>query len=261
MRKSRDFVRVYPLNLSDRNMGTAVNRLDPTPLHHQVRRAILALIEELHLKPGDRLPPENVLWDRFKVSRQTLRQAVESLVRENILYRQRPRGTFIGFGAVKSDLQALRSVWEDFRRLGMEPTVHVISARDVAPEHVDSLDVMSANRFFELTRVFAANESPVSYDKAYFPLPEFEWLKHEALDVSWYNLLRAKGGATVSHARNVIDAVKATKQVAAHLKVPVGTALLRLRRQVYSQDNRAIAYTVALYRSDLYQFSVMLSRR
>jgi hypothetical protein len=39
------------------------------------------------------------------------------------------------------------------------------------------------------------------------------------------------------------------------------SALLRLRRHVYSQDDRAIAFSSALYRSDLYQFSVMLSRR
>jgi GntR family transcriptional regulator len=243
-------------------MAASVDRSDPTPLHHQVRRAILALIEELKLKPGDQLPPENVLGDRFQVSRQTLRQAVESLVRENILYRERPKGTFVGFGAVESDLQSLRSVWEDFRRLGMEPTVRVVGLREIAmPAGNPFLESTGATRFLELTRIFAVKQALVSYDKAYFPLPEFEWLKTEALDRSWYELLRSKGGATVSHARNVIDAVKATKQVAGHLNVPVGTALLRLRRQVYSQDDRPIAFTVALYRSDLYQFSVMLSRR
>jgi GntR family transcriptional regulator len=246
----------------DQTMAASVDRLDPTPLHYQVRRAILALIDELKLKPGDQLPPESVLWERFQVSRQTLRQAVESLVREHILYRQRPKGTFVGFGAVESDLQSLRSVWEDFRRLGMEPTVRVLSVRETAARQVDPfLNSMNVGRFLELTRVFAANQSPVSYDQAYFPLPEFEWLKQQALDVSWYELLRSRGGATVSHARNVIDATKATKQIAGHLSVPIGTALLRLRRQVYSQDDRPIAFTSALYRCDFFQFSVMLSRR
>ena len=243
-------------------MAASVDRLDPTPLHHQVRRAILALIQELKLKPGDQLPPENILSERFQVSRQTLRQAVESLVREHILYRERPRGTFVGFGAVESDLQTLRSVWEDFRRLGMEPTVRVLSLKETAARKIDPfLDGMGADRFLELIRIFAVKQSPVSYDKAYFPLPEFEWLRNEPLNGSWYELLRSKGGAAVSHARNVIDATKATKQIAGHLNVPTGSALLRLRRQVYSQDDRPIALTVALYRSDFYQFSVMLSRR
>lgn len=242
-------------------MAVSVDRLDPTPLHSQVRRAILALITELKLKPGDQLPPEKVLWEQFQVSRQTLRQAVESLVREHILYRERPKGTFIGFGAVESDLQMLRSVWEDFRRLGMEPTVRVVSLRETVARHDPFLDALGAGRFLQLTRVFAANQSPISYDRAFFPLPEFEWLKREALDASWYELLRMKGGTTVSHARNVIDATSATKKVGSYLNVRAGTALLRLRRQVYSQDDRPIAFTSALYRSDFYQFSVTLSRR
>jgi GntR family transcriptional regulator len=242
---------------------TTIDRLDPTPLHHQVRRLILSLIDELQLRPGDQFPPENVLVDRFKVSRQTLRKAVDSLVRENVLHRERPKGTFVGFGAVESDLQVLRSVWEDFRRLGMEPAVKVLSLRETSGQTVDPfLNSMPATRFLELTRLFATNQSPVSYDQVYFPLPEFEWLRHERLDTSWYDLLRAKGGpVAVSHARNIIDAVGASKKIAAHLNVKAGTALLRLRRHVYSQDDRSIAFSSALYRSDLYQFSVMLSRR
>lgn len=243
-------------------MTTTIDRLDPTPLHHQVRRSILILIDDLQLKPGSQLPPENVLVDRFKVSRQTLRKAVDSLVQENVLYRERPKGTFIGFGAVESDLQVLRSVWEDFRRLGMEPGVKVLSLRETSGDGIDPfLHSMESTRFLELTRLFAADHSPVSYDQAYFPLPEFEWLKTERLDSSWYDLLRAKGGATVARARNIIDAVKASKKIASHLNVKTGTALLRLRRHVYSQDDRPIAFSSALYRSDIYQFSVMLSRR
>jgi GntR family transcriptional regulator len=246
-------------------MHTPVDRDDPAPLHHQVRRALLALINELNLKPGDQLPPEHVLWERFQVSRQTLRQAVEFLVRDHVLYRQRPKGTFVGFGAVEGDLRTLRSVWEDLRRLGMEPTVRVLSMqKKEAGEIAPFLEVRPDSRVLELRRVFVVGRGPISLDTAYFPLPEFEWLADEQLDGSWYELLKVRRGIALSHARTVIDAMPAIGMVATHLDVAEGAALLRLRRQTYAQGGgegeRPIAYTAALYCGDRYQFSVVLPR-
>ena len=245
-----------------RPLPVSVDREDPTPLHHQVRRAILALIREVGMRPGDQLPPENALCDRFSVSRQTLRQAVDALVRDRILYRQRPKGTFVGFGAAEGDLQTLRSVWEDLRRLGLEPVVRVLGTTvRPAAEIGAMLDVPPDSSVLELRRVFLAAGSAVSYDCAYFPLPEFEWLLEEDLSASWYELLRVRRGITIAHARTVIEATLARAEIAAHLGVSPGAALLHLRRQTYAQGDQPVAYTSALYRSDRYQFAVTLSRR
>jgi GntR family transcriptional regulator len=239
-----------------------VDRADPTPLHHQVRRALRALIRESGLNPGDQLPPENVLCERFRVSRQTLRQAVEALVQDHVLYRQRPKGTFVGFGAVEGDLQVLHSVWEDLRRLGLEPSVRVLGTKVTPAADVAAfLEVPPDSDVIELRRIFSAGGSPISYDCAYFPLPDFAWLLDEDLSLSWYELLRARRGISILHARTIIGATLADKEVATHLDVEPGMALLRLRRQTYAQGDHPIAYTSALYRSDRYQFSVTLSRR
>ena len=249
-----------------RRMSQALDRNDPTPLHLQVRRALLALIADLRLKPGDRLPAETVLWDRFRVSRSTLRQAVDALVRDNVLYRQHPKGTFVGHGAVEGDLQVLRSIWEDIRRLGMEPAARQVGARRVlAPEISPLVAVAPDQPMLELQRVFTADGEPIAFDTAYFPLPEFEWLGREDLEASWYDHLAARG-ITLSHARTTIDATRASGQVAALLGVDAGEALLCLRRQTFTRNDspggqRPIAFTSALFRAGCYQFSVVLSRR
>jgi GntR family transcriptional regulator len=240
-----------------------INRGDPTPLHYQVRLALLALIHRSGLRPGDQLPPENVLCDRFGVSRQTLRQAMESLAQDHILYRQRPKGTFVGFGAAEGDLQIVRSVWEDLRRLGMEPTVRVLdTAVRTAAEIAAFLEVSPETSVLELRRVFSADGAAVSHDCAYFPLPEFTWLLQEDLSQSWYELLRTRRGIAISYARTIVEATLADAEVSRHLGIEPGMPLLRLRRQTYTNgDDHPIAYTSALYRSDRYQFAVTLSRR
>jgi len=235
----------------------------PTPLYHQVRQALLALIRESRLGPGAQLPSENILCERFRVSRQTLRQAVDALVQEHILFRQRPKGTFVGFGAVEGDLQIVRSVWEDLRRLGMEPSVRVLgtSVKPAAADVAAFLEIAPDSSVIELRRLFLADGSAISYDLAYFRFPEFEWLLEETLSESWYELLRTRRGISISHARTIVEATLAGAEVAAYLDIEPGMPLLHLRRQTYTQDDHPIAYTSALYRSDRYQFAVTLSRR
>jgi GntR family transcriptional regulator, arabinose operon transcriptional repressor len=65
------------------------------PLHEKVRRAILHRIESGELKPGDLLPPELQLCTQMKVSRITMRHALQALVNEGYLSRRPGSGTFI----------------------------------------------------------------------------------------------------------------------------------------------------------------------
>ena len=54
----------------------------------------MILIENVY-KFGDKLPNENVLSEKFKVSRTTLREAVHILISEGLLNVQRGKGTFV----------------------------------------------------------------------------------------------------------------------------------------------------------------------
>ena len=53
------------------------------------------LIEDGEWKPGDKIPSENELCDKFEVSRMTIRQAINNLVEQGYLYRKRGIGTFV----------------------------------------------------------------------------------------------------------------------------------------------------------------------
>jgi GntR family transcriptional regulator len=148
----------------------------------------------------------------------------------------------------------------------MEPAARLIGVRTTVAADIAPLVALAPNDpLLELQRVFTANGKPVAFDTAYFPLPEFEWLRHEDLEASWYEHLAARG-ITLSHARTTVDAKRASEHVAALLEVDEGEALLCLQRLTYARGDsahgqRPLAFTNGLFRTDRYQFSFMLSRR
>ncbi|WP_319416188.1 FadR/GntR family transcriptional regulator [Marispirochaeta aestuarii] len=73
-----------------KKLGSSGHRLSDEVTEH-----IKMLIRNEHLKPGDKIPNEIELGRLFGVSRPTIRQAVNSLVSQNIVEIVRGRGTFV----------------------------------------------------------------------------------------------------------------------------------------------------------------------
>lgn len=65
------------------------------PLHARVRGAIQAQIMDGTLKPGETLPPERTLQDQLGISRATVRQAIKSLINDDLLKSVVGSGTFV----------------------------------------------------------------------------------------------------------------------------------------------------------------------
>ena len=71
--------------------------------HYQIQEWVKQLIEDGEWKPGDKIPSENELCDKFEVSRMTIRQAINNLVEQGYLYRKRGIGTFVQLPKVEQN--------------------------------------------------------------------------------------------------------------------------------------------------------------
>lgn len=67
----------------------------PNPLYEEVRQRITRGLMAGEWKPGELIPSEIELAQRFGVSKGTVRRALDDLVAEKILVRRQGRGTFV----------------------------------------------------------------------------------------------------------------------------------------------------------------------
>ncbi len=89
--------------------------------YQRIKEALYGRFSEGLLKPGDRVPSENELAREFQVSIITARKALNDLVTENIIVRQRGRGSFVRNVPAPVDAAALAGT------LGASPTASIVS--------------------------------------------------------------------------------------------------------------------------------------
>lgn len=70
------------------------------PLHRRIAQSIQLDIAQRNLTPHTKIPSEVDLAKLYGVSHGTITKALESLVREGILYRRRPQGTFVADSSI-----------------------------------------------------------------------------------------------------------------------------------------------------------------
>src|SRR4030095_4776767 len=79
--------------------------------------------------PGDPLPSEAELWERFSVSRMTVRQAPQELTNDGLVERRRGQGTFVAQRPVHRHPGVFLSFTEEMNRRGAQATSRPLADR------------------------------------------------------------------------------------------------------------------------------------
>lgn len=128
-------------------MFTALNAEDKT-LPERAADQVISMIVDGTFKPGDKLPGEYDLAQRLNVGRSTVREAIKSLVSQNILEVRRGNGTFVkertgvvddplGFRFAPDKLKLGLDLCEI--RLMIEPDIASIAAQKATEQEMDQM--------------------------------------------------------------------------------------------------------------------------
>jgi len=73
----------------------AIDRTSPIPYYHQLQEILREAIEQGAWQPGDLLPSEAQLSGEYGISRTVIRQALDVLESDGLIYRVKGRGTVV----------------------------------------------------------------------------------------------------------------------------------------------------------------------
>ena len=229
------------------------------PRYVEIGEYLRSLIADA--EPGDRLPSDAELCERFHVSRMTARQAVTMLANERLLERKRGSGTFVSNRRVPRALGSPLSFSENMRIRGMEPSSRVLRAGPVnlTPDDADALGIDIASPALVLERIRLADAIPMAIERAVIPADEPELLDEDLTSESLHEIFE-KQGRVPSRALAEVGARKATKRERDLLEMPAQGVILTEVRTIFDQYDAPLEHTSTFYVAERYAFTAVLYR-
>lgn len=215
--------------------------------------------------PGDRLPAEPELAAAYRVSRATMREALQGLETEGVVRRVHGVGTFVNrvttkvTSALDVDLGITEAVAAAHQRLG----VQVLRAEEVpAPREVgERLGLPPAARVLSIERTILANDVPAVAALDAIPTPIAGRARRPYADGSVYRFLEEDCGVRLVGGAASVTAVRADRRLAALLRVDEDEPLLRIVQVERDADARAVLYSEEHYVPSLFELTIRRTRR
>jgi GntR family transcriptional regulator len=241
--------------------------IDPTdalPLYAQVESSLAARISDGTFPPGSRLPNEEDLIIRYAVSRTTIRQTIQNLIRRGLVEIRRGKGTFILQPKITQELTELSGFVEDMQALGRHASARLLDKQIVpASESVArKLALAPGTPVVRIQRVRLADNAPLSFDETHLPREIGEKILENDLETEpIFSLLEQKYNTPLVEAEYCLEAVAADTTVARALGIGVGSPIFLIERTSYTTGHRPIDYEKLYYRGDQIRFVTRLARR
>ena len=250
--------------MAKKKNGFASSRI---PLYYQLENVLREKILAGAFAPGEQLPTESDLIKQFGVSRITVRQSLAALAADDLIERRQGSGTFVTHRKTKrhkldGNIHLTGSL-DELIEMGLNTPVQMLEFNRVEADKQEAelLQVKVGTTVFRLKRLRLHENSPYSLIVNYLPLEIADKLTEEDLNSGTIlQSIESKFGYHLQEARMQIKAELADPYVAELLDIRVGSALLSIERTVYTDNGKPIEFVHTLYRSDLYGFSVQLTR-
>jgi GntR family transcriptional regulator len=237
----------------------------PIPLYYQLKRQILALIENSVIHSGDPLPPENEWCEMLGISRPTVRQALSELVNEGYLNRYKAKGTFVSKPKV-DDLffNKLESFNKEMIAKGLLPETEVKELKKIPGPHEANERLwlsLDAPLIF-LSRLRSVDKVPLVYIETFLPYEPYKKLMDIDFKVnSLYESLETLCNVRVNRAQREIEAVNAGQKEAELLQIAKNKALSLVKTVAFAKNSaNPVEFSIAHYRGDMNKFRVDIFR-
>jgi len=249
------------------SLGLPRGALDPSslPLYERVAARLWDDLRNGGARPGDRLPSERLLTERYGVSRVTLRSALGALANRGALEAAPSRGWFVA-GEVTAATSTTRvEGFADHARRHRIPLTASVLMQRVRPCTVregQRLRVAPGSALFEMRRLRSLNGMVVVLEHNRLPLalcPELADTDFSTASL-YATLLTADPPQIPRRAEYAVQARTPNRQEQRLLELEGSSVPVLMARQLtYSQHNHPLELTDQAYRGDRYQFRAAIA--
>ncbi len=201
-----------------------------TPIWKAIADALRSDMAEGRYGPGDKLPTEAALAERFGVNRHTVRHGISALVDEGLIRTRRGAGAFVAATPTDYPIGSRVRFHENLIAAGRRPEKRVLHVEERAATEGEAtaLTVSPGDQICAYHGLSLADGHPIAVFESMFPLDRLPGISAALQDTSSVTEALNRSGVTdYSRASTRLTATRATATQALHLQVSEGDPLLR----------------------------------
>lgn len=220
-----------------------------TTLYKEVQRQVMRALAAGEWKPGEAIPAEKKLCERFSVSIGTLRKAIDELVAESILIRHQGRGTYVAKHNREQQMFRFFNITDhDGRKTYPQLSLVSFAKRKADKLAAEKLRLRPGAKAIAFTNVLSLQDQPVIVDEIALPEALFTGLTEAKLRErpnTLYNLYQVDFGISIIRIEERLRAATASTAHAALLGIETGAPILEVRRVAFSYDDQPIEWRIS----------------
>ena len=218
-----------------------------------IRDTLVRDISEGHYPPGQRLPTEAQLSERFGVNRHTVRRAIADMAEQNIVFARRGAGVFVRHVPTPYRIGRRTRFRQNLTDAGRVPDRRVLSleTRGANKQEAKALDLSKGAAVHVYEGVSLSDDAPIALFCSVFPAERFpKMLANLAATESVTAALALEGVADYTRRSTEITAKAASKTHSAILELPVGDPVLRTVAVNVDPTGQAVEFGKSWFAAD-----------
>lgn len=242
---------------------TAKLRESPGSLYSHITALLRRRISTGQWRPGEKLPTLEALALEFGVARVTVRQAMDILESERLIWRKQGKGTFVADDVLSGPWLTLQTEWPSLVKMTVfaDTAVELRNVRQGrrAPALLPE-DGTPAPVYQYMRRVHSKSDVPyavidIFLDRRIYLRAAREFARHPVISV-----LERVPGVRIGSARQQLTIGTAELEIAELLKVPVNAPVAQVRRVIQDRGGTVIYFGDLVYRGDFVKLDINLRK-
>jgi len=236
----------------------------PIPPYVQLKNILLGKIVSGQLK--NEMPSERELAEKYHVSRQTVRHALNELEQRGFIIKRQGRMSSIPLHSsiqIREYAQEVISFTEEMHRKGMIPSSKIIISQIIPANSVlmNKLGINEREEVVMIDRVRYGNNETINLALSYIPhqlCPGI--LQHDFSQESLYHVIETVYGLDLALAVRFFSAIMPTEEEARLLEIPITVPLLLMEGVTYLANGKPVEYFKLKFRGDKTQVMACVNR-
>ena len=246
--------------------NTAINKQHAPPsfrpLYEQIKTLLTQSLIAGEWHPGEAIPSEQELAQRYRVSQGTVRKAIDALAAENILVRRQGKGTFVATHNEETiKRRFLRLTSTEGKREVLENRLLDCSRGKAQGEVARMLGLKSGTAVIEIKRLLFFSGRALILDHIVVPAAPFKGLDAERVQSnhgSLYSMYETQFRVRMVRAEERLRAVAADAESARLLGIAPQSPLLRIERVSYTYGDKPMEWRLGLCMTDDHHYRAEL---